>query len=276
MKNKALRTWAAVGLSVLTATAAYRALADDASANATAAKPNKTYTGTIVSVNPKENMLDVKGFLFSKKDFNLGNNCAYTIVGQETGAIGDLRPGQRVTVGYQDAHGVLVADSVTQKPLRDEGMVRAIDPAAHTMTVHAGWMDKTFQLPANCDVTLRGGKSGTIADIQPGYHVTVTYEVPHGRPTAREIAQTSATFTGKLTAFDLDQKTMKAKATFATKKFNVGDDCAILANGKPDGKLTDLQPGENLTFSYDDVNGVNIVNRIAPAGASSPSSVAEK
>ena len=275
MKTKALRRWTAVGLSVLTATAAYRASAEDASANATAAKPDKNYTGTIVSVDPKENMLNVHGFMFSKK-FNFGNNCAYTIVGKDTGAISDLRPGQRVTIGYQDAHGVLIADRVTQRPMRDEGMVKAVDPAARTMTLHLGAIDEKFQLPANCDVTLRGGKSGTIADIQPGYHVTVTYEVPNGKPTAREIAQTSATFTGDLTAIDLDQKTLKAKALFDTKKFNVGDDCAVVINGKPDGKLSDLRPGENLTFSYDDVNGVNVVNRIAPAGASSSGSVAEK
>ena len=277
MKTKALRTWAVVGLSVLTATAAYRASADDASANATAAKPAETYTGTIVSVNPKENTLDVKGALFSKKDFNLGNNCAYTITGKSAGTIDDLRPGQKVTVGYQNAHGVLIAEHVNQMPMQDEGMVKAIDPATHTMTVHVGWLnDKKFQLPANCDIVLRGGKSGTIDDIQPGNHVTVTYEVPNGKATAREIAQTSAAFTGKLTAINLNKKTLQADATFSSKKFNVGDDCAIVVNGKPDGKLTDLRPGESLTFSYDDVNGVNIVNRIAPAGASSSGSVAEK
>jgi len=266
MKTSILRTWAAIGLPVLLATAAYRASADGTAAKATAAKPDKTYTGTVASVAPTEHTLDVKGFLFSKK-FNLGDSCAYTIVGKETGAIGDLRPGQRVTVRYQDASGVLIADRVTQKPLREEGMVKAIDPVAHTVTLHLGVMDKTFQLPADCEVTLRGGKSGALADIQTGDHVTVTYETPDGKPTARGIAQTSATFTGNLTAIDLEQKTMKAKATFAAKKFNVGDDCAIVVNGKPDGKLTDLQPGENLTFSYDSVNGVNIVNRIAPAGA---------
>jgi len=248
------------------ATAAYRASADGTSTKTTAAKPDKTYTGTVVSVNPNEHRLDVKGFLFSK-EFNLGDSCAYKMAGAQTGAIDDLRPGQRVTVGYQDANGVLIADRVTQKPLREEGMVKAIDPAAHTLTLHVGIMDKTYQLPAGCEVTLRGDKPGALADIQTGDHVTVTYEVPNGKPTAREIAQTSATFTGNLTAIDLEQKTMKAKATFATKKFNVGDDCAIVVNGKPDGKLTDLQPGENLTFSYDSVNGVNVVNRIAPAGA---------
>ena len=147
MKTKALRAWAVVCLSALTATAAYRASADDASANATAAKPDKTYTGTIVSIDPKEHLLDVRGFPFSSKKFNLGDTCTYTIVGQDTGAIGDLRPGQKVTVGYQNAHGVLVADRVTQQPMRDEGMVKAIDPATQTLTLHLGVMDKTFQLP---------------------------------------------------------------------------------------------------------------------------------
>lgn len=274
MKIKALRAWAVVCLSALTATAAYRASADDASANATAAKPDKTYTGTIVSVDSKEHLLDVKGFPFNSKKFNVGDTCTYTIVGQDTGAIGDLRPGQKVTVGYQDAHGVLVADRVTQQPMRDEGMVKAINPTTQTLTLHVGVMDKTFQLPTDCEVSLRGDKSGTVADIQPGNHVLITYEVPKGKPTARQIAQTSETFTGDLTAIDLDQKTMKAKAMFATKKFNVGDDCAVVINGKPNGKLTDLRPGQSLTFSYDNINGVNVVNRIAPANGSG-SAVAE-
>ena len=108
MKTKVLRAWAAVCLSALTATAGYRALADDASANAAAAKPDKTYTGTIVSVDQKEHMLEAKSFPFSNKKFNLGDACTYTIAGQDSGTAGDLRLGQKVAVSYQDAHGVLV------------------------------------------------------------------------------------------------------------------------------------------------------------------------
>ncbi len=265
MKTNTLRTWTAVCGSVLTLTAALTSSADQ---TATAAKPDKTYTGMVVSVNPADRTLEVKGLILSKK-FNLGSVCTYALLDRPAGVISDLRPGQKVVVSYQNASGVLVADRVQQKPMAEEGMVKAIDPAAHTLTLHLGVTDKTFQLPADCGVTLRGGKTGTLADIQTGNHVTVTYEAPNGKPTAREIAQTSATFTGNLTAIDLDQKTLKAKTMFATKKFNVGDDCAIVVNGKPDGKLTDLRPGESLTFSYDDVNGVNVVNRIAPAEASS-------
>lgn len=266
MKTTRLKNWMAVCAAALTVTAGYRVLADEAAANAPVAKPDKTYTGTVVSVDPKESQLDVNGFLFSHKQFNLGDTCTYMIVGQASGAVDDLRPGQRVTVGYQDANGVLVADRVTQQPLRDEGMVKAIDAKAQTLTLHAGMIDKTFQLPPDCAVSLRGDKTGTLGDIQAGDHVTVTYEVPEGKATVRELAQNSATFTGDLTAIDLDQKTIKAKATFSVKKFNVGDDCAIMVNGRPDGKLTDLRPGESLAINYDEVNGVNIINRIAPGG----------
>ena len=268
MKTTRLKNGMAVCAAVLTATAGYRVLADEAAATAPVAKPEATYTGTVISVDPKESVLEVRGLLpFSHKQFNLGDTCTYTIVGQDSGAVGDLRPGQRVTVGYQDANGVPVADRVTQQPMRYEGMVKAIDAKAQTLTLHVGIMDKTFQLPADCAVSLRGDKTGTVGDIQTGDHVTVTYEVPEGKATAREIAQTSATFTGDLTAIDLGQKTIKAKATFSTKKFEVGNDCAIVVNGKPDGKMTDLRPGESLTISYDEVNGVNIINRIAPGGA---------
>jgi hypothetical protein len=275
MKTKALRAWAAVCLSALTATAGYRALADDASANAMAAKPDKSYTGTIVSVDPKEHTLQVKSFPFSNKKFNLGDACTYTIAGQDSGTAGDLRLGQKVAVSYQDAHGVLVADRVTQQPMRDEGMVKAIDSATQTLTLDQGMTDKKFQLPADCEVTLRGDRAGTIADIQPGNRVLITYEVPDGKPTARQIAQTSETFKGDLTAIDLDQKTMKAKAMFTAKKFNIGDDCVVVINGKPNGKLTDLKPGESLTISYYNINGVNVVGRIAPANGSG-SAVAAK
>jgi len=266
MKRRTIHTWAVVGVSMLMAAAVFRAMANDASANATTAKSDKAWTGTVVSVAPNERVLDVKGFLF-RKQFNLGDSCRYDMVGQEQGTIGDLRPGQRITVSYQNANGVLVADRVTQEPLRETGMVKSVDPNAHLLTLHVGMMDKTYQLPESCGVMLRGDKAGALGDIRVGDHVTVTYEVPGGQPVARDIAQTSARFTGNLTAIDLGQKVLKAKGSFGSKKFNVGDDCAIVINGQPDGKLIDLRPGENLTFNYDTVNGVNIVNRIAPARA---------
>jgi hypothetical protein len=82
MKTKILRAWAAVCLSALTVTAGNRVLADEAAANAPSAKPDRMYTGTVVGVDAKESVLEVRGLLpFSHKQFNLGDTCAYTIVG---------------------------------------------------------------------------------------------------------------------------------------------------------------------------------------------------
>ena len=263
MKTTRTRHWTAVCAALFTATAVLRASADS---TATAVKPEKSYTGTVVSVDPQEHTLDARGFVLSKK-FNLGAVCTYTLLDNQAGAITDLRPGEKVAVSYQDASGVLVADSIVQQPMRHDGMVQAIDPASHTLTLRLHGMNKTYQIANDCAVELRGGKSGGLADIQIGNHVTVTYETPNGQPTARQIAQTSIEFTGTLTAIDLEEKTLKAKAGFSSRKFNVADNCAIVINGRTDGRLSDLRPDDKLVFSYDDINGVNVVNRIAPTEA---------
>jgi Cu/Ag efflux protein CusF len=251
----------AVCASVLTATAVVTASADPA---ATAARPEKNYTGTVVSVDPKEHTLDVKGLVLSRK-FNLGDTCTYVLLDNNSSTVNDLRPGEKVVVSYQDASGVLVADRIGQEPIRYEGMVTAIDSENHTLTVHFRGTDKTFQIADDCGVVLRNDKSGTLADIQVGNHVKVTFETPHDALTARQIAQTSVAFTGTLTAIDLGDRTVKAKTLFETKKFNLADNCAIVLNGKADGQLSDLKPNDKLIFSYDEVNGINVVNRIANA-----------
>jgi Cu/Ag efflux protein CusF len=258
MKTQALCGWMAVCASVLTLTA-FASAADQAT---TATKPDKTYTGTIIAVNPNQSTLTVKGLLLSK-NFNLGENCSYVLWNKPAGAMTDLRAGEKVKVAYQDASGVLVADRIQQEPMTEQGMVKSIDPAAHTLTLHAGWVDKTIQIPDNCLVTLSGGKTGSFADVQPGYYVMVTYEVPNDKPVAREIEQTGTTFTGELRAVNLNDQTVVAKSLFGTDTFHLADNCAIVINGKLDGQLSDLKLGERMTFNYEDVNGVKIVNRIA-------------
>ena len=248
-----------VCLSMLTAVEPIRVSADP---QATAAKQDETYTGTVTSVDLKERVLVVKGLVRSKT-FNLGDNCSFTYVDKGAGTLSGLRSGQKVTVSFQNANGVLVVNRVEQKPLRLEGTVKAIDPEKRTVTLNHRALSKTFRIKEDCAVTLRNDKSGMLADIQPGHIVTVTYETPEGGATAWQIAQTSAAFTGSLTAIDLNDRTLKAKHAFGTKKFNVADNCTIIVNGKTDGKLRDLKPGDDLAFSYDVVNGVNVVNRIA-------------
>lgn len=247
----------AVCASVLTLTA-FTAAADQA---ATAAQTDKNYTGTVISVNPNGSTLKVKGLLFSK-NFNLGKNCSYALWNKPAGAVTDLRAGEKVKVAYQDVSGVLVVDRIQQEPLTDQGMVKSVDLAAHTLTLRSGWRNKTIQIPDSCLVTLSGDKSGSLVDVQPGYYVTVTYELPNDKPVAREIEQTGTTFTGELRAVNLEDQTVIAKSLFGIDTLHLAENCAIVINGKPNGHLSDLKLGDRMAFNYEDVNGVKIVNSI--------------
>jgi hypothetical protein len=177
-------------------------------------------------------------------------------------ALADLRPGQKVELCYESAQGVPVAHQIAQENAVFIGVVNAIDPSNHVMTVREHMLDKTFQIADDCRVVLRDEKPGWIADVRPGYRVTVTYEIPNGIATARRIAQTSRTFSGTLTAIDLNEHTLKAKTLLDTKTFHVADGCAVSLNGRLDSKLRDLKLDDRFVFSYDVVSGVNIVNRI--------------
>jgi len=255
----------AILMAMLAAGAAVRASADDAQP---LAGNDKSYTGTITSIDPQEQVLGVKSWLFSKR-FNLGDNCAYVLVDQPTGAAGDLKPGETVTVHYRDANGVRIADRVEEHAMEHEGTIIAIDRAHHLMTLRQAGADKTFQLPENCSIQLRNVRTATTADIQTGCYVTVIYDTPNGTPTARTVKQTSIVFSGRVTAIDTDEKTVKARDMLGSKKFNLADNCVIVVNGKTDAQLSNLKPNDRLAFSYDDINGVNVVNRIEPAPAES-------
>lgn len=268
MKTSTSNIWKPVWTSLFVAVMALRTAADEAPSAASApSTPEKSYTGTVVSLNNNDHLLRLKGWFSMQKSFNLGDNCVYYEPGSGNAPINALRPGEKVKVNYQDRHGVLIADRVQQIPMHIEGMITKLDATNHMLTVHQTPLNEQFRLPDDCRIVLRDGKSGTLDDIKIGSYVTVTYETPNDKATAREIAQTSQEFTGTLTAIDLDERTVKAKAVFGSKEFHLADQCAVMNNGQPNGRLADLRPEEKLVFSYDDINGVNVVNRIAPEKA---------
>ena len=264
MNTIALSKWTAVCLSALTVNAAASARADQSAA---ADKQDRTYTGTVAAVDANEHILKVDGLLLHK-DFNLGNTCSYVFLDSGSGAIGGLHPGQKVIVAYRKIDGVRVADLVEQQPMVFKGRVTEIDAKKRTMSVLHRGLEKTFQIAAGCPIDLYGNRSGTLANVQPGNRVTVTYETHYGGTVARRIDQTSQIFTGELTAIDMNDRTVKAKALLAQKKFNLAAHCVVVLNGKINANLRDVKLGEKLEFDYTEVNGINIVNRIASASQS--------
>ncbi len=273
MKIFQTKTWLTAGVAILTATTTLRA-ADQPVAPATPPGPEKSYQGIITSVDPNEHTLRVKWWAMFDKSFNLGDDCVVSQLENSHASVNDLRAGEQVTVGYVQVHGVLIANRIEQAAMRYEGTVKALDPAKGALTLARTGFDKQLQIAADCKVGLRNGKTGSLADIRIGNYVTVTYELPVKSPVVRQIDQTSIGFTGTLTAIDLGEKTVKARTAFGSKKFSVGDNCAIIIQGKTDGRLADLRLNEELDINYDEINGVRVASRIAPVNTETPTNSA--
>jgi Cu/Ag efflux protein CusF len=266
MKTNIMSLVTAVSLAALTS-----AYADE---QLTANTKTKTFSGILTAVDAKEKTVTVKKFWFDKT-FNLADKCEFLDGDKKEARLSDLRPGQKVAVSYKNASGVLVANRIAQEKLLYSGTVREIDLNKHTLTVRGLGASKTFAIPAGCKVVLKDEKEGKLDDIKVGHKVTLVYEAPTGSPVLREIEQKSATFVGTLDAVDVSARTVKAKHLLGNKKFNLADGCAIVLEGKPDAQLSDLKIGQKFAFSYDEVDGVNVVNRIAQVEGTAKTEVSQ-
>jgi Cu/Ag efflux protein CusF len=262
MKMKVIANWSVSILSAATMAAA----GGPVPAGQTAASPakEKEFKGKVEYVNNDEHIIRVDGFL-NRRTFYLGNNSVITRWDNSMGYIDDLRPGEKVTVGYQNVDGVTATDRVEEQANRCTGVVKIVDPETRHLVLRTWEHDKPFVLSEDCKVVLHNKSNGPLASIKPGDHVTVMYETPSGQDLVRQIAQTGVNFTGSLVVIDLPHRMIATEGGLGIKQFNLADDCSIVMNGGLNAPLISLRPGQRLTINYDEVNGVNVANRIAPA-----------
>ena len=239
----------------------------------------ETWTGTLTAVNAREKTFKAEHLLFTKT-FSLGEQCAISTLDNQKAALSDLRPGEKVKVRYQAVEGVLVADQVAERPLHYTGTVQAIDPMARTVTMeepplyqpfHA---PKAFQVATDCKIVLRSGNTGTLAALQPGDRISVIYELPSGSPAAYRIRDKSSTFVATLQAIDPSARTIEAKDLSNQKQFDIAHHCRIILSGEKAGKLKDLALGHEYRFTYEPVNGVNVLDRVTSVQGAKPAETA--
>jgi Cu/Ag efflux protein CusF len=259
MKTNGIKTvWAVFCISSLLAAGASRVNAD---ASPTAAQAGKTTRGTIASVDAGDKTVKVKGLFFSRT-YHLGDNCQIALGDRKDASAADLRPGQKVTLTYTDAGGVLVANRIALEELRFRGTVRSFDQENRLLTVRDLASSKTFKVPQNCRILIRDGKEGSLDDVKIGHKVSVIYESPADELVARGIEQMSLTHSGSLSAIDTTDRSLKTTQMLGNKRFNLADNCTIIVDGKPGAELKDLRLGDRCLLSYEAVNGVNVVTRI--------------
>lgn len=200
MKIHAFASWKVVGAALLIVTVV-RAPADPASTASKVTMPGKNYTGIVSCVDTNEHIFQIKRPLLPARQFAYGDNCEitflYTMLRNGGGTSGDLRPGEKVTVSYQDSHGVNITGRIEQQPMQFSGTVKDINPQNHTLTLRRWILDRRLNVAPDC-IAVLDDKPGTLADIHSGDQVVVTYETPGGHPTAWQITKTRAATLGKV------------------------------------------------------------------------------
>jgi len=235
--------------------------------------------GTLTAIHTQDHTITVRRMLMDKT-FHLGQHCAVSALDKKDAVVSDLRPGEKVEIRYQNVEGILVADQIAEKALRYDGAVQAVDQKAGTVTMqeaplyvpfHAPQM---FRLAAGCEIVLPDRHDGTLAALQPGDRISVIYELPGGAPVAYRIRDRSLTLVGVVAAVDPSNHTLKAREKSSEIKFELADDCQIILNGEKPGHLKDLVLGQPCKFTYENVNGVEVLDRIVPANAAKPTQTA--
>lgn len=191
MNIHAFTSWKAFVAMMLIAVV-LRAPADPAQQ---ARQPEKNYTGVVICVDTNKQVFRIKRPLFPAKQFAYCDKCEitmlYVMLKDGAGTMGDLRPGEKVIVSYQDSHGVHIADRVEQQRMQFSGTVKEINPGKHQLTLHRRFSDKRMNIAPDCITVLGADTTGTLADIHSGDHVVVIYETPGGNPMAWQITKTN-------------------------------------------------------------------------------------
>ncbi len=250
------------------------ALPFGAAAGPTAAPPlaEQEWNGTISAVNRQAHTVTAKNLL-ETRIFNLGDKCAIRAVDKRDARLGDLPAGAKVTIRYQELGGVLVADSIAEKPLSYTGTVRSVDREHGVVTMaeaprYRPFKEaKSFRLASDCKVLLSSGGSGTLADVQPGDKISLVYELPGGEPAAYRIRNMTSDLVGTIAAMDVRSRELRAKGAWGEKTFEVAHDCRILGAGDKSEPLGAVMPGQRYRFTYEDIHGVNVLVQMAPAPA---------
>lgn len=235
----------------------------------TGVKHERYWTGTITAVDTQNNTVSGTHWMVGDT-FDIGQKCAIDTIDNKEAKLGDLRPGEKARIEYREVEGVRVADRIAELALRYDGTVHSVDQTAGVITMAEAPLYQPFHQPerfriaGDCKVILLNRHDGSLADLQPGDRISVIYELPKDSAVAYRIREKTTRSDGVVVAIDRSTGTLKVNESSGEKEFTVGDDCQVVLGGMKTGDLKNLVPGEHCRFTYEEVNGINVLDQIAP------------
>ncbi len=155
-----------------------------------------------------------------------------------------------------------------------KGTISAINTADRTVTVRNFLRHRTFNLSADCAITVGNKKDATLADLKPRMEVTVGYKNVDGALVANWIKERQEIFTGSIRAIDPKDQSLVLEKRGLNSHFRLGTDCQYFGNNNQPGTLNDLKIGQRVTVHYVRANQGRIAERIEQPAATLVSTLA--
>jgi hypothetical protein len=176
------------------------------------------------------------------------------------------------------------------------GIITAIDPQGRVLDVE----NKKFNLGDACTYTIVDKATGSVGDLRPGWQVTVNYHhitnaVPPDRTqqelrtsdlrsggqrvqinnyyytndllVADNVQQELMTCHGSVKTNDPTHHTLMVRFLVLSTEFPIADDCQIVLSDGKIGAITDIQPGNYVTVTYEMPDGKVVARKIAQTDA---------
>lgn len=144
-----------------------------------------THTGYIKAASPANREIVMERMGMAKK-YKVNDSTRLTIH-NDTAKLGDLKPGQKVTVTYTRQDDVWLAQKVEDTSETFSGTVEAIDAGSNTIKVKSLINTRKFNLGEGCKIVLNGETDGKLKDLRIGQKVTIDYEEVKGVMVAARI-----------------------------------------------------------------------------------------
>lgn len=254
----------AVALGVMFALTCTPSTLADATATtpaiASGAQKELKLAGSLLGIDLQERTVTVKSFGF-KRTFLAGDSCSVSLADKPEATLAELRPGQKVVITYTKLDGVSIARQIAQQNQVFSGHITALDATSKKLTVKRGLTKRDFVVAPNASLRFADAQSGSLEDLKIGHTVNVVYEEQDGLR-AHQIEQRRETFVGTIRAIDASRKTVKARNLINERTFHLVSGCQIVIENRPGGRLHDLRIGDRVALTYEEADGVLLVNRI--------------
>ncbi len=166
------------------------------------------FEGKVAALDTNEMILRVKHG-WTTREFKATPDSEITFRDGSQHPLGDLEPGQSVTVRYYTPAEDHLALKIEQRSLEFTGRVEVLDADRERIQAGSLLADRTFELSDDCVFVVNGKAEGTIEDLQIGDRVTFFYEDIDGVAIASKVVLES---TGEIS--DRRQPGSRAVATY--------------------------------------------------------------